>query len=82
MHEELNDVHLLPRELVSDGGAGGVAVGPRAAVNQVHGTALGRSLVVLVVMETTVPTVQRSRQRSSFDLHVNPVTGTQHKRAL
>lgn len=81
MHEELNDVHLLSSELVSDGGAGGVAVWPRAAVNQMYRAALGWSLVVPVVVEAAVPAVQRSGQGSSFNLHVSPVTKTQHKRA-
>lgn len=82
MHEELNDVHLLSCELVSDGGAGGVAVWPGAAVNQMHRAAFGRRLVVPVVVEAAVPAVQRSGQRGAFNLHVNPVTATQHKRAL
>ena len=82
MHEELNDVHLLSCELVSDGGAGGVAVRPRAAVDQVHGAAFGRSFVVPVVVEAAVPAVQGSGQGGAFDLDVDPVTGTQHKRAL
>lgn len=73
MHEELNDVHLLTRELVSDGGAGGVAVRPRAAVDQMHRAAFRRRLVVPVVVETAVPAVQRSGQGSAFHLHVNPV---------
>lgn len=82
MHEELNDVHLLPCELVSDGGAGGVAVWPRAAVNQMYRAAFGWSLVVPVVVEAAVPAMQRTGQGSAFDLHVNPVTRMQHKRAL
>lgn len=82
MHEELNDVHLLSCELVSDGGAGGVAVRPRAAVDQMDGAAFGRSFVVPVVIEAAVPAVQSSGQGGAFNLNVNPVTGTQHKRAL
>lgn len=74
MHEELNDVHLLPCELVPDGGAGGVAVWPRAAVNQMDGAAFGWSLVVPVVVEAAVPAVQCSGQGGSFNLHVDPVT--------
>lgn len=82
MHEELNDIHLLSCELVSDGGAGRIAVWPGAAVNQMYRAALGWSLVVPIVMETAVPAVQSPRQGSSFNLHISPVTGTQHKRAL
>lgn len=83
MHEELNDVHLLSCELVSDGGTGGVAVWPRAAVNQVHRAAFGWSLVVpVVVVEAAVPAVERPGQGGTFDLHVHPVTTIQHKRAL
>lgn len=82
VHEELDDVHLLPGELVTDGGAGGVAVRPRAAVDQVHRAAFGRSLVVPVVVEAAVPAVQRPRQGRPFDLHVGPVAGRQHKGAL
>lgn len=82
MHEELNDIHLLPCELISDGGAGGVAVWPRAAVNQMHRTAFRRSLVVPVVVEAAVPAVQRSGQGGAFNLHINPIARTQHKRAL
>lgn len=83
MHEELDDVHLLSCELVSDGGASGVAVWPRAAVNEVHRTALGWGLVVLVAfLEAAVPAVECPGQRSAFNLHVNPVTRTQHKGAL
>lgn len=77
MHEELDDVHLLSRGLVSDGGAGGVAVGPGAAVDQVHGAALGRGLVVpAVFVKTAVPAVQSSRQRRSFHLNIDPVAET------
>lgn len=82
MHEELDDVHLLPRELVSDGGAGGVAVRPRAVVDQVHGAGFGRRLVVPAVVEAAVPAVQRPGQRGAFNLHVDPVAAMQHKRAL
>lgn len=82
MHEELNDIHLLSCELVSDGGAGRIAVWPGAAVNQMYRAALGWSLVVPIVMETAVPAVQCPRQGSSFNLHISPVTVTQHKRAL
>lgn len=82
MHEELNDVHLLSCELVSDGGACGIAVGPRAAVNQMYRAAFGRGLVVPVVVEGAVPAVQCSGQGRAFNLHVNPVARTQHKRAL
>ena len=75
MHEELDDVHLLASELVPDGGAGGVAVGPGAAVNQVDGTAFGGGLVVpAVVVETAVPAVKCPGKRSSFDLDIDPVT--------
>ena len=82
MHEELNDIHLLPCELVSDGGAGGVAVWPGAAVNQMYRAAFGRSFVVPIVVEAAVPAVQRSGQGGAFNLYVNPVTRKQHKRAL
>lgn len=82
MHEELDDVHLLPRELVPDGGAGGVAVWPRAAVNQMDGAAFGGGLVVPIVVEAAVPAVQCPRQGGAFHLHVDPVTKTHHKRAL
>ena len=83
MHEELDDIHLLPRELVSDGGAGGVAVGPGTAVDQVHRAALGRGLVVAVaVVEAAVPAVQGPGQGRAFHLHVYPVAGSGHKRAL
>lgn len=41
VHQELGHIHpLLPRELVPDGGARGVAVGPGAGVHQVDGAAL------------------------------------------
>lgn len=76
VHEELNDIHLLSCELVSDGWAGGVAVWPRAAVNQMHRAAFGGSFVVPVVMETAVPAVQSSGQGGAFDLHIDPVTRT------
>lgn len=77
MHEELDHVHLLARELVPDGGAGGVAVWPGAAVNQMDGAALGRGLVVpAVVLETAVPAVQGSGKGGAFDLNVDPVTVT------
>lgn len=46
VHEELDDVHLLPRRLIPDGWARGVAVRPRAAVDQVHGTAFGGRFVI------------------------------------
>lgn len=82
MHEELNDIHLLPCELVPDGGTGGVAVRPRAAVDQMDGAAFGRSLVVPVVVEAAVPAVQRSGQGGPLHLHVDPVAKRQHKRAL
>ena len=83
MHEELDDVHLLPRELVSDGGAGGVAVGPGAAVDQVHRAALGWGLIVSVaVVETAVPAVEGPGQGRALHLHVYPVAGGGHKRAL
>ncbi len=65
VREELDDAHLLPRQLLSDGGAGGVALGPRAAVNQVKRAAPGRSLsaaAVAVVTEAAVPALQRSRK--------------------
>ena len=77
MHEELNDVHLLSCELVSDCGAGGVAVWPRAAVDQMYGAAFGWRLVVPVVVEAAVPAVQSSWQGGAFNLHINPVTTTQ-----
>lgn len=73
MLEELNAVYLLSGELVSDGGASGVAVWPRAAVNQMHGAASGRSLVVPVVVEAAVPAVQGSGQGGAFNLDVSPV---------
>lgn len=82
MHEELNDVHLLSCELVSDGRAGGVAVWPWAAVDQMNWTAFRWGFVVPVVVEAPVPAVQRSGQRGAFNLHVNPVTAMQHKGAL
>lgn len=82
MHEELDDIHLLACELVPDGGAGGVAVRPRAAVDQMEGAAFGGGLVVPVVVEAAVPAVQRSGQGRSFNLHVDPVTETQHKGGL
>lgn len=82
MHEELNDIHLLSCELVSDGGASGVAVWPWAAVDQMYRAAFRWSLVVPVVVEAAVPAVQCTGQGSAFNLHVNPVTKTQHKRAL
>lgn len=73
MHEELDDVHLLPSELVSDGGAGGVTVWPRATVNQMHRTSFWWSLVVPVVLQATVPAVQGPGQRSPLHLYVYPV---------
>lgn len=77
MHEKLDDIHLLSCGLVSDSRACWVAVGPRAAVNQVHGATLGWSLVVsAVVMKTAVPAVQSSRKRCSFHLNVDPVAAT------
>lgn len=50
MHEELDHIHLLPCELVPDGGARGVAVRPRTAVNQMNGAALQRGLPVFVAL--------------------------------
>lgn len=82
MHKKLNDIHLLSCELVPDGGAGGVAVRPGAAVDQVYGAAFGWGFVVPVVMEAAVPTVQRSGQGGAFNLHISPVTEKEHKRAL
>lgn len=74
VHEELGHVHLLPRELVPDGGAGGVAVGPGAAVHQVDGAALQGGLAGLVaVVEAPVPAVQCPGQRGPLDLDVRPV---------
>lgn len=60
MHEELKNVHLLPCELVSDCGAGGVAVRPWAAVDQMYWAGFGWSLVVPVVLEAAVPAVKGS----------------------
>jgi len=88
LHQELDDVHLLPRELVPDGGARGVAVGPRAAVDQVHGAALGRGPVAVVVaavavgvavavVQAAVPAVEGPRQRRALHLHVHPVAARQ-----
>lgn len=57
-------------------------MGPRAAVNQMHRAAFGRGLVVPVVMETPVPTVQSSGQGGALNLHVNPVAETQHMGAV
>lgn len=82
MHEKLHDAHLLPCELVPDGRAGGIAVRPGAVVNQMHRTSFGWWLVVPAVMEAAVPAVKGSGQRGPFDLHVDPVAETQHKRAL
>lgn len=77
MHEKLDDVHLLSCGLVSNSRARRVAVGPWAAVNQVHGATLGRGLVVsAVVMETAVPAVQSSWKRCSLHLNVDPVAAT------
>lgn len=74
VHEELGHVHLLPRELVPDGGAGGVAVGPGAAVHQVDGAALQGGFAGLVaVVQASVPAVQRPRQRGPLHLDVRPV---------
>lgn len=82
VHQELDDVHLLAGELVPDGGTGGVAVWPRAAVDKVHGATFRWRLVVAVVVEAAVPAVQRSWQGRPFDLHIGPVAGRQHKGAL
>ena len=82
VHKELNDIHLLSCELVSDSRAGGVAVRPRAAVNQMHRASFGWSFVVPAVVEAAVPAVQRSGQRGAFNLNVRPVAKTQHKRVL
>lgn len=61
VHEELDNVHLLSRRLVSDCRARRVAVRPWTAVNQVHGTAFGRGFVVsAVVLQTAIPAVERS----------------------
>lgn len=74
VHEELGHVHLLPRELVPDGGAGGVAVRPRAAVHQVDGAALHGGFAGLVaVVQASVPAVQRPGQRGPLHLDVCPV---------
>lgn len=75
MHEELDDIHLLSCELVSDGRAGGVAVWPWAAVNQMQRAALWWSFVVPVVVEAPVPAVQRPGQGGAFNLYVDPVAG-------
>lgn len=63
VHQELGHIHLLPRELVPDGGARGVAVGPGAAVHEVDGAALQGGFAGLVaVVEASVPAVQRPGQ--------------------
>lgn len=75
--EELDHAHLLPRQVLSDPGTRGVAVGPRTAVNQAHGTTPGRSLSdapVAVVTEAAVPALKRSGKRSTFHVDVHPVT--------
>lgn len=82
MHKELDDVHLLASKLVPDGGTGGIAVRPRAAVDQVHGATFGWSLVVAIVVEAAVPAVQCPWQGCPFDLHISPVAGRQHKGVL
>lgn len=82
MHKELDDVHLLASKLVPDGGTGGIAVRPRATVDQVHGATFGWSLVVAVVVEAAVPAVQCPWQGRPFNLHIGPVAGRQHKGAL
>lgn len=74
VHQELGHIHLLPRELVPDGGARGVAVGPGAAVHQVDGAALQGSFAGLVaVVEASVPAVQCPGQRGPLYLDVCPV---------
>lgn len=73
VHEELDDVHLLPGELVSDGGTGGVTVWPGATVDQMHRTSFWRGLVVPVVLQAAVPAVQSPGQRSPLYLNVYPV---------
>lgn len=74
VHEELGHVHLLPGELVPDGGARGVAVGPGAAVHQVDRAALQGGFAGLVaVMEASVPAVKRPGQRGPLHLHICPV---------
>lgn len=50
MHEELDDVHLLPCELVPDSGARGVAVGPWTAVNQMNWATFQRGLPIFVAL--------------------------------
>lgn len=74
VHEELGHVHLLPREPVSDGGAGWVAVRPGAAVHQVDWAALQRRFAGLVaVVEASVPAVKRPGQRGPLHLDICPV---------
>lgn len=59
VHKELRHVHLLPCELVPDGRAGGIAVGPGATVYQVEGAALhGGFAGLMAVMEASIPAVQ------------------------
>lgn len=84
VHEELHATHLLAAVLVPHGGAGGVAVGPGAAVHQVHGAAPRGRLVAVpgAVHEAAVPAVQSPRQRGAFHLHVQPVAAHRHTGAL
>lgn len=75
VHEELDHVHLLPRELVPDGGARGVAVRPGTAVDQLDGAALQSHLPVPVALvQAAVPAVQGAGQRRPLHLDVRPVT--------
>ncbi len=83
MLEELDHAHFLSCQLVADGRAGGVAVGPRAAVDQMQRAAPhGRGLVLLVivgavdvvVVEASVPAVEGPGQGGAFHLNVHPVT--------
>lgn len=74
VHEELGHIHLLPRELVPDGRARGVAVGPGAAVHQVDGAALQWGFAgLMAVVEASVPAMKRPRQRGPLHLDVCPV---------
>lgn len=88
--QELDDAHLLSRQLVTNGRAGGIAVRPRAAVHQMQWATPGRgrpvgsfaAVDVVVVLEASVPAVEGSGQRGAFNLNVRPVaagTGTIHR---
>lgn len=89
MLQELDHAHLLTRQLVPDGGAGGVTVRPRAAVDQMQRAASHRRRLVLLVvvvavatvdggivvdvLEAAVPAVKGSGEGCAFNLNVHPV---------